>query len=390
MPFRLLHTADWHLGKVLRGESRLAEQREVAAEIVSIAAEHRVDAVLVAGDLFDSTTPGAAVQRLAYDTLLSLADTGASVMVLAGNHDQPALLEAHRDLLARVGVTMLAELRRPDLGGRLRLTGADGTPVDLALLPWLNQRQAIRSPQLLEMTAAEQNAAYAQSIRQVVEALTKGMDRAVVRAVAGHLTVVGATMGGGERAAHTVFDYAVPATAFPSHLHYVALGHLHRRQNVAGPTRIDYSGSPLAVDFGETENTPSVLVADLAPDVPAKVSDVPIAAARRLRTLRGTMSELEQRRGEPGESDLLRVVVTEPLRAGMREEVLELFPQALQVQVQAPTALSGTAQPAGLAESASPAELFARYCQDRGVDDAAVRELFASLYEEVTGSEGAT
>ena len=99
-------------------------------------------------------------------------------------------------------------------------------------------------------------------------------------------------MGGGERGAHTVFDYWVPATAFPAAAQYVALGHLHRAQQLPGPAPLHYCGSPLQLDFGETANEPAVTSSTSAPGKPAAVRPVPLRAGSRLRTLRGTLVDV--------------------------------------------------------------------------------------------------
>ena len=95
-----------------------------------------------------------------------------------------------------------------------------------------------------------------------------------------HLTVMGGSFGGGERAAQSIFEYYVGPDAFPTDAHYIALGHLHRRQTLSAACPVVYSGSPYAVDFGEQDNTNVVCVVEAAPTVPAKVVDVPITAAR--------------------------------------------------------------------------------------------------------------
>ncbi len=101
-----------------------------------------------------------------------------------------------------------------------------------------------------------------------------------------------ASLGGGERSAQTYMDYAVGAAAFPAHAHYVALGHLHRTQQIAGAAPIWYSGSPLQVDFGEVEGPSSVLLVTADRKSPAVVRPVAVAGGRRLRTLRGTVDQL--------------------------------------------------------------------------------------------------
>ena len=130
---RFLHTSDWHVGKTLKGHSRLPEQQAVLAEIVRLAAEHEVDAVLVAGDLYETASPTAEAQQLVVRTLLALRGTGAEVVAIAGNHDHAPTLDAYRPLADAAGITLVGRVRRPAgrRRGRLhrpvgRLAGAGG------------------------------------------------------------------------------------------------------------------------------------------------------------------------------------------------------------------------------------------------------------------------
>ena len=381
---RFLHTSDWHVGKTLKGRDRLPEQREVLAEIVRIAADRQVDAVLVAGDLYETATPGADAQQLVVSTLLALRETGAQVIAIAGNHDHAPTLDAYRPLAGAAGITLVGRVRRPADGGVVAFEAAsDAAPVRVAALPFLSQRYAVRAAELLANTPAENSAGYDAWVRGIVAALARGFAPDAVNVVLTHLTVTGAAFGGGERQAQSIFDYHVPAAAFPADAHYVALGHLHRRQSVPAACPVHYSGAPLRVDFGELDSTPVVLVVEATPDTPARVTDVPITSARRLLTLRGTLAELSTVDVDP--DDLVKVVLTEPARAGLREEVRELIPNALEVHVErsAPGPTPDRVRP-----DRAPADLLHDYLATRDVHDPRVEALFARLHDEVLAGEG--
>ncbi len=177
-------------------------------------------------------------------------------------------------------------------------------------------------------------------------------------------------MGGGEREAHTILAYAVPAAVFPAHTHYVALGHLHRAQQIPAGCPVRYSGSPLAIDFGEEENVASVSIVEVAPGTAARVREVPVAAAVPLRTVRGTLDQL---RGLDTGTAWLRVFVRERPRAGLREEVQELLPRALEVRIDPEFLALAADAPARAARSGrAPGELFADYLTAKGHADPAV------------------
>jgi DNA repair protein SbcD/Mre11 len=388
---KFLHTADWHVGKALKGRDRLDEQRAVLAEIVQIAQEQQVDAVLIAGDVYESAAPSAAAQQLVVQTLLRLRKTGAEVIVIAGNHDHGPTFEAYRPLMGVAGITVAGQVRPVDKGGVVRFRSrSDGSDVQVAVLPFVTQRYAVRAAEIVEQTPAESVRAYDEMIRQIVAALTGGFADGTVNLVMTHLTCIGGAFGGGERTAQSIFEYSVPAGIFPVSAHYVALGHLHRRQSLPAHCPVHYSGSPIAVDFGEQDNTSVVCLVEASPQVPARVTDVPLTAGRRLRTVRGTLAELTSAAASYGE-DYLRVWVREPARAGMRDEVIEFLPNALEVRIDPEFAAAPTPERPNIdAVTQTPEQLFADYCARENVRDERVANLFARLHEEVTavGNEG--
>lgn len=388
---RFLHTADWHVGKNLKGHSRLDEQEQVLREIVRIARDHEVDAMLVCGDLYDSAAPAAVAQNLVVRTLLGLADDGIEVVAIAGNHDHAATLDAYRPLAGAAGITLVGTPRRAAQGGVIEFQArSTSEPVTVAMLPFLSQRFAIRAAEIIANTPGDNTSAYDHHLRQILASLTSGFRADAVNLVMAHLTVLNATFGGGERAAQSIFDYAVPASIFPIDAHYVALGHLHRRQRIQASCPVNYSGAPLAVDFGEQENTSVVCLVEATPGTPAHVTDIPITAGRRLRTVRGTLDELAVLAPTSSE-DFLRVCVREQARAGLRDDVLALLPHTLEVRIDpdfaAPAGASRRASAGGL--EMHPSELFHEYLTTRNVADPGVEQLFARLHDEITTKDTA-
>jgi exonuclease SbcD len=381
---KFLHTADWHTGKTLKGRDRLEEQRAVLGEIVTIAEEQQVDAVLIAGDVYDSVAPSAHAQQLVVKTLLGLRQTGAEVIAIAGNHDHGPTFEAYRPLMGQAGITVAGGVRSPDKGGVIRFRArTNGEDVQLALLPFLTPRYAVRAAELVTQTPPENVRAYDDQIRRLVDALTSEFSGDTVNLAMSHMTCIGGLFGGGERTAQSIFEYSVPASIFPVSAHYVALGHLHRRQALPAHCPVHYSGSPIAVDFGEQDNTSTVCLVEATPSTPARVTDIPVTSGRRLRTVRGTVAELEATAETFGE-DYLRVWVREPARAGLRETVAGILPNALEVRIDpefAAPAREGRADAADVRKT--PGQLFADYCASASVADSRVAALFAELHDEV-------
>jgi exonuclease SbcD len=385
---KFLHTGDWHLGKVLRGRARHDEQAAALAEVVQLVEREAIGLVLVAGDVFESAAPPAEAQRLAWSSLLALRQTGAEVVVVAGNHDNGQVFEAVRPVFEAAGITVAGTVARPDQGGVLELT-VQGDPVRIALLPWLSPRQVVRAANLLEQEAPALGQLYSERVQRVLGALTAPSNGRgpAVEIVLAHAFVRGGVLGGGERDAQTINEYGISATAFPGAASYVALGHLHRHQLIPGPCPIWYAGSPIAVDFGEEADRKGVLLGEASVGTPARVEHRPLESARRLRTVRGTLRDLEER-ADQWTGDLLRVIVTEPGRAGLAEAVRELLPDALEVRVER-TADGETVGPPVDRRDRTPHASFDAYLTEQGISDPRLTDLFAELFaDELAGEVG--
>lgn len=376
---RFLHTADWHVGRTLRGRSRAQEHRGVLDEIAKIAGDEDVDMVIVAGDLFDLSAPTAESEEIVYRALLALSADDRRVVVVAGNHDSPQRLEAVRPLLDLTRVHLGAHVVRPEEGGVIDVRTRHGERARVALLPFLSQRGIIRAEQLMTREAAQHVQDYGERCRGIVSALCDGFDTGCVNVVVAHLAVVGGVMGGGEREAHTVFEYHVPPQIFPPTAHYVALGHLHRTQKIAGACPIWYAGAPLQLDFGEAGNDPGVMVVEAEAGTPAVARTVAVQRGKRLRTLRGSLDQLEALRQETVR-DHLRIFVDEPARTGLSDEVRTLFPNAVDVivlKVEEPAAEDADWTLDHVRRS--PADLFAEFLTEKKVKDQEVAALFREL-----------
>ena len=360
------------------------------SEIAAVAEANEVDAVLVAGDVYDLSAPSAAAQQLVVKTLLRMARSGAEVIVIAGNHDHGPTFEAYRPLMGVAGITLAGTVRSPDRGGVVRFTArSDGAQTQVAVVPFLSQRYAVRAAEIVANTPSENVRAYDEQVRQVIASLTSGFGGDTVNLVMSHITCVGGTFGGGERSAQSIFEYSVPASIYPVSAHYVALGHLHRRQSLPAPAPVHYSGAPLAVDFGEQDNTSVVCLVEAAPGIPARITDIPVTSGRRLRTVYGTLAELEARAGDFGD-DYLRVYLREQTRAGLRDDTLQILPNALEVRIDPEFAPQPdkAPRPAPASGTRTPAQLFADYCATRDVSDPRVAALFSELHDEVTAAGG--
>jgi exonuclease SbcD len=380
---KFLHTGDWHVGRTIRGRSRAAEHASVLTELAGIARTHDVDAVLVCGDVFDTAAPAPESEQIVYHALLELASTGARVVVIAGNHDSDRRLQAVQPLLELGAVVTRPMFTEPDTAV-VEIPSRDGREVMVvAPLPFLSQRWIVKASDLMGGDAAHSVQLYEERYRVLTDWMCSRFRDDAVNVVAAHAFVHGADASGSERAAHLSSAYGVPSTVFPAGAHYVALGHLHRPQEIPGPCPIRYSGSPLALDFGEAGQQKVAIVVEASAGTPARITEVPLTSGRQLRVVKGTLAEL--RSLTVAESDYVRVHVREKLRVGLADEVRALFANVVDVVLEAPIGGGKGERPAVEPRADRSAHaLFTSYLRESEVDDPALVALFDELYEEAT------
>jgi exonuclease SbcD len=384
---RFLHTADWHVGKTLRGRSRLDECEKALGQVADVAQQARVDAVLVAGDIFDSPAPPPEAEKLVFDFLARLIRDGFPCVLIAGNHDHPKKLLALRGLLESLNVHVRAEVRPAAQGGVVALPSRDGKEeARIAVLPFVPERKVVDACSVMGPEHAWYEA-YARRVEQILEYLTKDLTPKTVNLALAHILVAGARFGTGERQLHLGEIYGVNAEQLPANVQYVGLGHLHRPQELMAPTKAAYSGSLIELDFGEREQDKRVVVVEARPGGAATLESVPLSAGRRLRDLAGSLEELRICARATGD-DFLRVTVkAEGPVPGLADQVRELFPNALEVTVDYPRATRDPATSPTAGPRLEPAALFTHYYRRKNGADPSedLLELFHSVYEEAHG-----
>jgi exonuclease SbcD len=358
---RFLHTSDWHVGKTIGGRSRADEHRAVLAEILSIAREGGVDCLLVTGDVFESAAPGAEAEKVVYDFFRDLGRAAIPAVVIAGNHDHERKLGAVASLLEIVDVHVRHDFVRPEMGGVFTLESRRGETAAIGAVPFIPEHKMVEASVLMEETGTAFDR-YAERMAAILGAFAGALAPHPIRILLAHLHVEGSKTGGGERSIHIGDTYAVPAARLPRNLHYLALGHLHRPQDVAAPSPARFAGSPLALDFGERGQEKSVVLVEVTgPHLPARLETVPLRAGRGLRDVRGTLADLTALAPSLGD-DYLRVVVTAatPI-AGLAEEVRRLLPNAVQVQLETNASRSEGATPTRTEQGLGPSELYSDF-----------------------------
>ena len=310
---RLLHTSDWHVGRRLRGRSRSTEHQAVLAEIGHIALANEVDVLLLAGDVFETAAPSAESEKIVYEALASYATSGdLQVVAIAGNHDHPKRLEAVAKPFQALGVTLVANPAAPEGNGVISLDiPRTGATAQLALLPFVHRKQIVKASELMGASYDNHTQKYRDRMRFLLGRLAEGFRQDTANILMAH-AFVGADpkRGAGEREIHFTEGYRIDGDALPQEASYVALGHLHSPQQISDTPVGHYCGTPMHLDFGHSHQR-QVNIVDISPGHPTKVQAVPLRAGRNLRTLEGSLDELEDWAAANNTDDWLRIRVHE-------------------------------------------------------------------------------
>ena len=382
---RFLHTGDWHIGKAIRGRSRLDEFADVLGEIGGIARDEQVDAVLLAGDIYEQRIPAPEADGLVFEFFVRMHEAGIPIVAIPGNHDSAVRLRALAQLLRPIGVSMIADVHRPDQGGIVRVAGRDGHEAEIACVPFVPERRYSDAAALFD-SAAQWHQSYADGMGQLLGAYADAMSVDRVRIVLAHLFAAGSAMGGGEREVTIGLNYAIAPARLPGTVNYVALGHVHQAQDVPGaPARARYPGSILQLDFGDAGRAKSVTIVEAAPGTPVEVRAVELSAGRRLLDLRGTFDEIAARAQEATGAYVRAFVTTDGPVPGMAERVREVIPGAVDVRLvyERP---EGESTHAPLSSLNPHEQFWAYYRQAHGSEPhAAVAEAFDEVLAEMVG-----
>lgn len=298
---KILHTADWHLGKRLQDFQRIEEQQSVLDEIVQVANRENVDLVIVAGDLFDTFNPDPKAEDLLYSTLKKLTAGGSRpVVAIAGNHDNPDRIEAQDHFGRECGIIFVGfpktEVSSYEVNCEAKLLkSAPGfielklprhtAPVRIILTPYANESR---------MRSYFGQTSFGDELRQELQQhwatlANTYMDKQGVNLLTAHLFVM---KRGGEQPEESDDERSILQVGgasviytdmIPPQIQYTALGHLHRYQEISGAScPVVYSSSPLAYSFAEADQQKYVILVDAEPGQAATVTPIPLSTGKRL------------------------------------------------------------------------------------------------------------
>ena len=276
---KILHTADWHIGKLLEGRSRLEEQRILLRQLAQMAEAEEADVVCVAGDIFDNGHPSAAAEALFYETIKELSKNGERlVVIIGGNHDQPSRLEAVNPLVREHGILIFgsptSQLPSGTYGtfqiqsldpGVFSFTKNQERAV-FACVPYFSERTLNEVLYQEETDDAKRAGQYSQKAEELFKKRAAWFSPDSINVLMSHVFTLGSAGDESEQGMMLGNSYLLPANVFPPSAQYIALGHIHRPQKVPGSGgQIRYSGSPLPYRLMETAVAKQCLLAELHP-----------------------------------------------------------------------------------------------------------------------------
>ena len=389
---RILHTSDWHLGRKLFGQERAGEFRQFLDWLTDTLIDERVDALVVAGDVFDSSTPPLWAQSLYYRFLTGLSRTPCrSAVIVAGNHDSAALLDSPRELLGRLGVHVVGAPAEP--GAEIfELPDAQGKAGALCCaVPFLRSRDlcgAMSGEDADAIARAELDgfAKHYADVCALAETRRAGRDIPIV--ALGHCFAAGGTVHGDDGVRDLAVGSlgAVPLSAFPENVDYLALGHLHAPQTCGGRESRRYCGAPLCMGFGEAGQKKQVCVVDFDGRA-ASVRALGVPAWQEICRLKGSFDEIAAALSElerSGRSVWVEADCDDEGAQGLNDRIRELSGGAvkiLRVKV-AGAGLADAFSGAGdLNEDWSPREVFRLYLSEHQIEGEEAESLTGAYLE---------
>ncbi|MDN0122446.1 exonuclease subunit SbcD [Yersinia aleksiciae] len=296
---RIIHTSDWHLGQHFFTKSRAAEHQAFLHWLIKQIEENQVDALIVAGDIFDTGSPPSYARELYNCFVVELQPTGCQLVVLGGNHDSVSTLNESRGLLSYLNTTVISCASSNLEQQIITLKNRQQQPAALlCAIPFLRPRdlvtsQAGESGGQKQLALQEAIASHYQALYQRAVELRTELGLPLPIIATGHLTTVGVTTSDSVRDIYIGTLDAFPAQAFPP-ADYIALGHIHRAQQVAKTEHIRYSGSPIALSFDELGKEKSVYLVEFAQQALASVTPLLIPQFQPMQLIKGDLPQIEQ------------------------------------------------------------------------------------------------
>ncbi|MFK7796557.1 MAG: exonuclease SbcCD subunit D C-terminal domain-containing protein [Aureispira sp.] len=294
----VLHTADWHLGQKLFHKTRKEEHKAALDWLLELVVQQNIELLIIAGDIFDTDNPPNYARQMYYDFLQQLQTTPCqSVVVVAGNHDSANMLDATKKLLGNLSVFVVGNIPedRTEQIIPIRHPKTGVLQAVVAAVPYLRDRDVRQSVagEDYDRGIERLKAGIHQHYEEIAKAIAPYATENVPLMVTGHLYAAGGERGERPDIIHIGHADVISTHSFSKVFDYVALGHLHRPQQLDKPRPIWYSGSLIPLDFSELNYSQSVRIIEFGGKKIAKSRNVPVPLIRKLRTFKGSVEKIK-------------------------------------------------------------------------------------------------
>ena len=410
---RVLHTSDWHLGNSFHERKRTQEFESFLNWLLKPMETDRIDLLLVSGDIFDNGTPGTQALELYFNFLGRIAENGCRhVVITAGNHDSPSLLNAPREVFRNLNIHVIGSVTSDPADEVLVLRDESGEPlIIICAVPFLRDRDVrnVTAGENFEEKAGKLSSGIRDHYKRVQEIALSCRDtigKPIPIVVMGHLFATGSllTEDDKNREQYVGTLAGVGPEIFDPQMDYLALGHLHRAQRVNGQESWRYSGAPLPMEFSNTPRQKKVVIIEFGPGSKT-ICEVPIPCFQEMERVRGSFAEIETRIQEvvfSGKPIWIEAVLDEPAIIPDFQEKLHRMTRGTNVDILGTVStrldphLLETEAPEETLDGLSEREVFIRCLDANNVDDMEMPELIALFCDvlnelrlnETTGDRG--
>lgn len=389
---RIVHTSDWHIGRSIKGEDRWEEVAALLDEIAFFVESERVDLMLISGDVFDHMTPPAEAEKIVYNFFSRMNRISVPVMVIAGNHDGAQRFDSRSQLFQIANVYVVGQVRKDAV---FTPTTKSGEKAIVAAIPFLSEKSVVKGIEFMQKPESELKGSYTDRIEAIIRHLSQKFEEDAINLLMTHMYFEGSIPSYTERQIDMTNAYAVPSQLIPSHVNYVAVGHIHKQQQIrktAVPAY--YSGSLMKLDFGEETDEKGFLFIEALPHTPSRVERVPLSSVRKLMNfdipyeeLHARADEINRLLGETGYGKI-RVIHDQPI-VNLREIIKNTIPRAVDCEQKNPSLEEPrqlTFHPGALED---PIQMYKNYCtKEYGkAPDNKTLKAFQELYQEILSDE---
>jgi len=301
---RIIHTSDWHLGQYFYGKSRASEHQHFLTWLLAQVKVHDIDAIIVAGDIFDTATPPSYARQMYFNFISEIQSLDCQLVILAGNHDSVSMLAESKELLSALSTRVIASVsdleKKDNLAEQVFvLKNSHQAPkAVICAVPFIRPRDVVKSQQ--GQSASDKSKSLQQAIVDHYQTLFEHAQQLVKESklelpiiATGHLTALGVTSTDSVRDIYIGTLEALPSNAFPQ-ADYIALGHIHRSQKVGKTEHIRYCGSPIALSFDEAKQDKRVLLVEFKANNLSSVTDLIVPCSQPMAMVKTSLPKLSQ------------------------------------------------------------------------------------------------